>query len=92
MFTIKINKSIDRKMKWNIFAMMIISFCVSINIKAQRVVSWNNNQKKVTVTTNQGLLELIPLFDNAIRVKFIKQDLYSLPEWVYIEKNEVDNK
>ena len=88
MFTIKINKSIDRKMKWNIFAMMIISFCVSINIKAQRVVSWNNNQKKVTVTTNQGLLELIPLFDNAIRVKFIKQDLYSLPEWVYIEKND----
>ena len=44
MFTIKINKSIDRKMKWNIFAMMIISFCVSINIKAQRVVLRENTR------------------------------------------------
>jgi len=39
----------------------------------------------ITVSINDGTLRLTPLADNAVRVRFCKENMLDLPEWVYVE-------
>ena len=65
-------------------------FCFWTEGWSQAVRSFQEEKERVVFKMADGELQLCPLSDNAIRVKFVKQPLeISLPEWVYIN-NETE--
>lgn len=51
---------------------------------AQSILSFKQEKDRVLFTTANGELQLYPLANNAIRVKFVKQQP-TMPEWIYAE-------
>lgn len=74
-------------MKLNYLITLLFLFLITSNAKPQRVVSWNDDRTKITLITDHGTLQLIPLTKNAVRIKFAKKDMSLLPDWVYLENS-----
>jgi len=50
----------------------------------QQVKSYQKTKEGITIQLKDGLLQLKPLANNAIRVQFIKDSVQGLPELIYL--------
>lgn len=48
-------------MKLNCLMTLLFLFLIIGNVKPQRVVSWNDDRTKITLITDHGTLQLIPI-------------------------------
>lgn len=65
--------------------LVLLFSCLGLNMGwAQSILSFKQEKDRVLFTTANGELQLYPLANNAIRVKFVKQQP-TMPEWIYAE-------
>ena len=65
--------------------LVLLFSCLGLNMGwAQSILSFKQEKDRVLFTTANGELQLYPLANNAIRVKFVKQQP-TMPEWIYVE-------
>lgn len=50
-----------------------------------QVTSWENNSEKISFELSNGRLDILPLADNAVRVKYTKEAGRELPELLYLD-------
>lgn len=55
----------------------------------QSILSLKEEKEKAVFITSEGELQLIPLADNAVRVKYTKQTVRQLPELVYLPQKAI---
>lgn len=67
-----------------IFLFLLLSYSYLTIGWAQSIHSFKQEKNRVIFTTADGELQLYPLTDNAVRVKFACQQM-TMPEWVYVE-------
>lgn len=67
-----------------IFLFLLLSYSYLTIGWAQSILSFKQERNRVIFTTADGELQLYPLTDNAVRVKFACQQM-TMPEWVYVE-------
>lgn len=50
-----------------------------------QVTSWENHSEKISFELSNGRLDILPLADNAVRVKYTKEVGRELPELLYLD-------
>ena len=56
----------------------------------QTIRSFRQENRSLICHTDSGTLCLQPMADNAVRVRFVKEPLHDLPEWIYIDRQTPD--
>lgn len=54
-------------------------------LQGQTVQSYRQTGKGVICITRDGELQILPLGDNAVRVRFHREQVHHFPEWVYVD-------
>lgn len=69
-------------MKKRICWVLFVCLCFTLGW-AQSVRSYRQAEDSLTVVLSEGEIRLYPLADNAVRVKYVRQEPV-LPDWVYV--------
>lgn len=56
----------------------------------QTIRSFRQENRSLICHTDSGTLRLQPMADNAVRVRFVKEPVHDLPEWIYIDRQTPD--
>lgn len=74
------------------FSLWCISIEASTFQSSQVVLSWSDNNREINIQMVDGILRLRPMADNAVRVRFLKENFFDLPEWIYLDNLNVSQK
>ena len=70
-------------------AYLFILSLLLVSCQKQTVQSFQKVKKGLIVKTNDGTLGIYPLADNAVRIRYQKDTLKSLPELIFTNENEI---
>ena len=66
------------------YLFLIIVSLIPLLLYGQVVKSFNQSADGVHVNLDNGTLTIVPITDNAVRIKFNKNQLEPLPELIFI--------
>lgn len=75
----------NRKLVKFVTLLFVYLFC-SFYVLADSVIKWTDNKTHVVITMEDGDLILIPLNNNAVRVKYLRGNVNNLPEYIFIDE------
>lgn len=62
---------------------LIILFLVMVSCSGPEIKSYKRDNEGVSIVMTEGTLGIYPVAENAVRIKFIKEPLESLPELIF---------
>lgn len=65
----------------------LLCFLCAMPLWGQSVLSYKQEKGKVIFTMKDAELHILPLNDNAVRVKYKRQAVHHFPEWVYVDSD-----
>jgi alpha-D-xyloside xylohydrolase len=75
-----VNRKILRTMKR---ILLVILCLLPVIVEGQEIKSFSQEKEKVDIITSGGLMSIIPLNDNTVRIRFSKEESIILPELIF---------
>ncbi len=57
----------------------------AVSLWGQTILSCKQTDKGMICTTREGELHILPIADNAVRVRFHREQVHHFPQWIYVD-------
>ena len=57
----------------------------AVSLWGQTILSCKQTDKGMICTTREGELHILPIADNAVRVRFHREQIHHFPQWIYVD-------